>query len=122
MLEMLLSAAAGGELFTLPASMDLSQVFPACNPSCISQSSAPSSPALFALHIPFQDPGMHLHLDVLLPVILADNREAEIGAEPLKQQWDLLEGRKCRKEREKEAKKIEVEWRRREKGKVKRKK
>lgn len=47
---------------------------------------------------------MHLHLDVLLPVILADNREAEIGAEPLKQQWDLLEGRKCRKEREKEAK------------------
>lgn len=47
---------------------------------------------------------MHLHSDVLLPVILADNTEVEIGAEPLKQKWDLLEGRKCRKEREKEAK------------------
>lgn len=84
--------------------MDVPQVFPACNPSCISQSSAPSSPALFALGIPFQDSGMHLHSDVLLPVILADNTEVEIGAEPLKQKWDLLEGRKCRKEIEKEAK------------------
>lgn len=74
-----------GELSTLPVSMDLSQVFPACNPSCISQSPAPSSPALFALCIPFQDTGMHLHSDVLLPVILADNIEADIGAEPLKQ-------------------------------------
>lgn len=102
--------------------MDVPQVFPACNPSCISQSSVPSSPALFALGIPFQDPGMHLHLDVLLPVILADNTEAEIGAEPFEAIVGSVGREEVQKGERKGGKKIEVEWRRSKKGKVKRKK
>ncbi|KAK2543122.1 hypothetical protein Q9966_002931 [Columba livia] len=57
--------------------------------------------------IPFrdvtQDTGMHLHFGVLLSMILADNTEAGIGEEPLEQWWNLLEGKKCRKESKKEA-------------------
>lgn len=61
---------------------------------------------------------MHLHLDVLLPVILADNIEAEIGAEPLRS----FGREEVQKGERKGGKKIEVDWRRSEKGKVKRKK
>lgn len=51
---------------------------------------------------------MHLHLDVLLPVILADNTEAEIGAEPFEAIVGSVGREEVQKGERKGGKKIEV--------------